>query len=158
MNHYETEGEFVEHVLMGQRDAIDMANELFYISQVWDDLIDRDKPVPDNAINRMMWIALVDLPLNPFYQINFLALHPIVRAAIMDWMVATEIERRHEHTRELGISYIIRDSLTNILSHMAYLIGGYDWMVQISPEIRRWIHDENIGKYVAKVKAGKRHE
>lgn len=155
MNHYETEGDFISYVLMGQQDAISMANELFYISQVWDDLIDKNKPVPDNAINRMMWIALVDLPLNPFYQLNFCALHPIIRNAIMDWMTATYIERNYDSMQELTISYIIRDSLTNILAHMALLIGGYDWMVQVSPEIRRWIHDEQVGKYIMKLKVVK---
>lgn len=144
---YQAEHEFISRVLMGNQDAIGMANELFFISQIWDDLVDGDKPVDASLVNRMMWVALIDLPLNAFYQNNFCALHPIVRASIIDWMVATEIEKNADHEDCLRISYILRDTLTAILCHMAYLIGGYDWMIQVSPEIRRWVHDEDFHAY-----------
>lgn len=145
---YQTEHEFISYVLMNNQDAINMANELFFISQIWDDLVDGDKPVDAATINRMMWVALIDLPLNAFYQLNFCALHPIVRASIMDWMVATETEKTGEGN-DLLISYILRDTLTAILCHMAYLIGGYDWMIQVSADVRRWVHDEDFKDYVA---------
>lgn len=152
---HEAEYEMISRVLMGNVDAIRMANELFWISQVWDDLVDKDTPVDAATINRMMWIALVDLPLNPFYQLNFCALHPIVRASIIDWLVATDIEDRISLNEKPGVDpcvpFVLRDSVSAILCHMAYLIGGYDWMVQVSPEIRAWVHDENVTEYVAKI-------
>jgi hypothetical protein len=154
MKTYEAEHEFISRVLMGNQWAIRMANELFFVSQVWDDLVDGDRPVPHDTINRMMWTALVDLPLNPFYQENFAALHPIIRACIIDWFAANDIEKDHEHDRQLTISYILRDSISNILVHMALLVGGYDWMRQVAPEIRKRVHDESLGKYIMGVKKG----
>ncbi|HNR51814.1 MAG TPA: hypothetical protein PKI80_09545 [Deltaproteobacteria bacterium] len=151
----EAEHEMISRVLMGNGDAIRMANELFFISQVWDDLVDKDKPVDAATINRMMWVALVDLPLNPFYQLNFCALHPIIRASIIDWMVATDFENKIGLEDELpvdpSVPYVLRDSISAILCHMAYLVGGYDWMVQVSPEIRAWVHDEAMTDYVRKI-------
>lgn len=153
---FEAEHEMISRVLAGNEDAIRMANELFWISQVWDDLVDQDAPVPAATINRMMWIALVDLPLNPFYQLNFCALHPIIRGAIIDWMVATDIENsaglgEDAPVVDVSVSYVLRDSISAILCHMAYLVGGYDWMVQVSPEIRAWVHDESMSEYAAKI-------
>lgn len=154
-SHYQTEHEMISFVLMDNKDAIHMANELFFISQVWDDLVDGDKPVGADTINRMMWTAMIDLPLNPFYQRNFVSLHPIVRASIMDWLVATDFEseflKGKKRPIDPSVPYVLRDSLTAILCHMAYLIGGYDWMLQVSPEIRRWVHDEDVGEYIKNI-------
>jgi hypothetical protein len=154
----EAEHEFISRILMGNEDAIRLANELFFVSQVWDDLVDGDdleNPVDPEKINRMMWVALVDIPCNPFYIRFFESLHPIVRASIMDWMAANSIEKNHADPGNLMISYIIRDTLTNILAHMAYLIGGYDWMVQVAPEIRMWTHDEDPCDYMDKFRPTK---
>jgi len=159
---FEAEHEMISRVLMGNEDAIRMANELFWISQVWDDLVDKDAPVPAATINRMMWIALVDLPLNPFYQLNFGALHPIIRAAIIDWFVANDMERDLRAGRDTSfgpsVPYVLRDSISAILCHMAYLVGGYDWMVQVSPEIRAWIHDEDVADYSLKIRKQGEHQ
>jgi hypothetical protein len=158
---YESEHEFISRVLLGNEAAIQLANMLFRVSQVWDDLIDRDVPVPDDAINRMMWMLLIDIPINPFYHDNFAHLLPAMRGVIRDWLDANEIERDarnnpHDAGFDLRISYILRDSVATLLCEMAYLIGGYDWMRQVSPEVRRWVHDEDYTEYCRSIDGGNR--
>lgn len=148
------EHEFISWVLMGRQDAIRFANELFFVSQVWDDLVDRDVPVDNNKINRMMWVLLTEIPMNPFFYENIAHLLPAIRASMRDWMDANDFEddaRDNPHDAcgmELRTAYIIRDTIGTILSEMAYIIGGYDWMRQVSPEVRKWVHDEDYDDYV----------
>jgi hypothetical protein len=155
----ETEYEFISNVLMGNQDAIRMANELFFVYQIWDDFIDKDKDIAAETFNRMMWTVLVDLPLNPFYIAHFSHLAPIIRSGIIDWFDSNIIEAEtDEQKREnlLKISFIIRCNAGSLLSHMALLIGGYDWMRKVSPQVREWIHDESFEEYVREITS--RHE
>ncbi|HPA76627.1 MAG TPA: hypothetical protein PLT33_11870 [Deltaproteobacteria bacterium] len=148
------EHEFISKVLMGNEDAIRFANELFFVSQIWDDMIDKDPAPSEENINRMMWVVLIELPLNPFYHANFAHLIPCMKSAIRDWLDANDFEkeaRENPHDAcgmELRTAYIIRDTIGTILSEMAYIIGGYDWMRQVSPEVRKWVHDEDYDDYV----------
>lgn len=156
ISHAETELDFITRVLMGNQDAINLANDLFFAYGVWDDLIDKDKEVTPDNINRMMWTALVDLPLNAFYHKFFAHLAPIIRGGIIDWFDSCEFEAEpDEQKREklLNVAFIIRCNAGSLLSHMALLVGGYDWMRQISPKIREWIHDESFEEYCKEIRA-----
>jgi len=87
------EHEFISKVLMGNEDAIRFANELFFVSQIWDDMIDKDPAPSEENINRMMWVVLIELPLNPFYHANFAHLIPCMKSAIRDWLDANDFEK-----------------------------------------------------------------
>jgi hypothetical protein len=52
----------------GDEQALLMFRLFGELAHTWDDLIDRDKEVTDDAINKAFAIALVYLPANPFYQ------------------------------------------------------------------------------------------
>lgn len=141
-----TEGELLHWALDGHAEAIEFVDLLGSISQTWDDLIDGDCDVSPDAINGMMWRALVELPNNPFYARHFSRLNTLVQQVIIDWHSANVLEAGD--TADKRVSFILRDSLAGVIVHCAYLIGGYEWANQVAPVVRRYIHDEDFAAYV----------
>ena len=137
---------FLNEVLKGNTDAVEYCQDLFQISQIWDDLIDKDEPVSDESINAMMWLALVQLPYNKFYMENINALQPIMQKAILDWLAANHME--NGTPQERVVAYVLRDTLTTIVTHCALLIGGYEWAQFVSIRVREALHDEDMDEYL----------
>ena len=135
--------ELLNRVLLGNLPAIAFCETVFSISQTWDDIVDQDK---EYDVNGMMWEALITLPNNPFYQQYFDILNPLLQACIIDWMDSNELCKGTQE--EKVAAYVLRDSLTNIIIHCARLVGGFDWMREISMEVRGTLYDEPIQKYL----------
>ena len=103
--------------------AVALAEMLADISQIWDDLVDRDVTVTSSAINTMMRFALIDIPKNAFYQRHFPSLHPVLEDRLYTWLDANLLEREGGQTN-LQVSYVLRSVITDILIHMTFLEGG----------------------------------
>jgi hypothetical protein len=131
-----TESQLIRWALDGNEEAIAFVDAVSAISQTWDDLIDRDCDVSPEAINSMMWTALVELPNNPFYARHFGRLNTLVQQVIVDYLTADK-----------RVSFILRDSLAGLIVHCSLLIGGYDWANAVAPAVRRYIHDEDFQAY-----------
>ena len=114
----------------------------------WDDLIDRDKPVGQEDINRAMFKALVLLPTNSFYRQHQNNLSPILVNAIANWHTANEFEAGGDQ-RQLQLAFVIRSDYANLLIHAAYLVGGYEWMRHTTPMIRALWTSEGYDDYLA---------
>lgn len=137
---------FLQQVLCGNQPAIAFCQQLFATTQVIDDLIDRDRPVPDPAIFRSYWNCLFELPANPFYRAHEPYLRPILAAGFQDWWDSVQLERaRDDHSR--SIAFVLRDSLTSVVTQCAYLIGGYDWMQRYALAIRWHAHEDTLESY-----------
>lgn len=145
------EHDFLVEVLQGNMAAVAFCENLFRISQIWDDLVDGDKPVPTAAKNEAFWRALISVNENPFYFKHAQELLPLVRSAIVDWMDANDLERQDDHGRD--IAFTLRDAIGAIVIHCAYIIGGFPLMRKVSVDVRRRIHDESLGEYKAKLEA-----
>lgn len=142
------EQEFLAQVLRGHRPAIALCNELFRISQVMDDLIDKDKPVSDEQIHNAFWGALVAIPSNTFYRECDLELRPLIASALQAYRDSVEFERS-SMVRHTQIAHIIRDQLTDVVISCARLVGGVEWMREVSAQIRDHFHEEDYNTYMA---------
>lgn len=125
---------------------MDFCGLLGQIQQVWDDLVDGDKPVSVGQVNQAFFNAILVLPLNPFYCQHFAELQPIMRLGMMDWLTANQLEKGDDHDQSLA--FMLRDSIVSIVVQSAYLVGGHDWAVAKAPEIRRYFHDEALADYL----------
>lgn len=141
------EREFLNSVLQDCSPAVCFCEQLFRISQVLDDLIDRDKPVSDAAITGAFWMALIELPANPFYRQHEPYLRPLMASALQDWKDATGMERAGDE-HGMHLAFVLRDQLTAVVIQCAYLIGGYDWMQSVSAQIRRHFHEDSLSDYI----------
>jgi len=144
------EAAFLRQVLMGNLEAVDLCQCLFRVSQVLDDLVDGDRECTVADVKQAFWDALVTIPANPFYQMHFSYLHPLVSAAFLDWEDATDMEKQDDHGKNLA--FVLRDSLTNIVIHCALLLGGRAYQRRISGVVRRYFFDEKLDDYKVKLK------
>ena len=141
----------ISEVLLGDVAAVDFFMQIHGILHLVDDLTDRDKPVSNEAIEKGMWSALVDLPRNPFYRRHFDTLNPIVANSILNWGAANEFEK-HDDAR-LEIAFVIRSDYANVLIQSAYLVGGKDWAVKVTPIIRQLWTRETFQDYLRNLSA-----
>lgn len=140
------ERDFLLKVLKSHAAAISFCELVFAISQTWDDLIDGDVEVTKEQVNDAFFRAVIELPANPFYQAHFAMLHPLLQAAIYDWLTANELERGSAHDKTLA--FVLRDSLTAVVTQCAAIIGGHQWAIAAAPEIRRYFQDETLQQFV----------
>lgn len=110
--------------------AVKFCMDLLYISHLWDDLIDKDKERTNEEINDAFRIALIDIPLNPFFQNNRIILLPLIQNTILTYETANKIEK------ETGseIAFWLRNAMLNIFGMAIFLVGGMEWYRKVSAE------------------------
>lgn len=142
------EAAFLRSVLRNNEAAATYCEMLFRISQTLDDLIDKDKPVTDAALVRAFWEALIELPANPFYRQHEPYLRPLMASALQDWRDSVHLERSNSYHYKT-LAFVLRDQLTGIVTQCAYLVGGYEWMSQVSPSVRAHFHEDSLHDYLS---------
>jgi hypothetical protein len=137
----------IEHFLKGHKDATDFICDIFVVLHIWDDLIDKDKKLTDAEIHQAFWLALVNLPCNPFYHKHFNALQPILVNSIINWQASNKMENEGS-PKDRTIAFILRGTYTDLVTMSAYIIGGRAWTDSITVGIRQWAHDESFDEYL----------
>ena len=143
------EHEFLLSVLKGHEEAAQMCEMIFYVSQVWDDVIDGD-PINQEDKYEVFRTMLIDLPANPFYRHYIGELLPLFETFVADWQTANELEKGSDHDK--SIAFILRDSVCAIVVYCAGIVGGYKWREQMGPVVRRYAHDEGLEEYKDQLK------
>lgn len=146
--------ETLQNFLRNDAGAIAFVSQIFSVLHIWDDLVDRDREVPDGEIIGAFWIALIELPRNPFYRAHFDTLNPILQNAIINWIAANKLEREGDE-KDQSVAFILRGAYVDLLSMSALLVGGLPWSIEITPAIRRWSHGETFAEYLANLKIEK---
>lgn len=138
---------FLEWALQGNGDAIALCESLAFVAHLWDDVVDRDVALDEDRVNRAFWTALIDVPANPFYQRHQHRLAPVMRQIAVDWMEANQLEREGRHERT--IAFTLRSGINGFVVQCAYIVGGFDWMREVSRAVRRQWHTETLDEYIA---------
>jgi hypothetical protein len=138
--------------LKGDADAIGFVQALVRICDVWDDLIDRDATVQPEPIHQAFYLALVDLPGNPFYRAHFAALQPVIVGGILSWWASNRMESS-PYRRSRQIAFIARSQIAEVITMAAGLVGGIDWARSVGPDIKRLIHSDDMGQYLKELES-----
>jgi hypothetical protein len=123
----------------------------FYISfsaicETWDDLVDRDVKITPMDINRAFINALIGMPMNPFYTKYRAAFEPFIVMTINGWLDSEEfIQRGGEKSRMLA--FHIRNLGIEIAPLIAFYLGGYIHMRNVSMEIRDFFAHETYAEW-----------
>lgn len=141
------ERDFLEKVLRGHTHAIDFCLMLFSMSQVMDDLVDKDKEQTDINIIRSYQIALIALPENPFYRANFDYIRPMLAMVLQCYADSVQLEKGKAH--DLHLAFVLRDRLTDIVTQCARLLYGWDYAQTVSTDIQRFFQDECLSDFMA---------
>ena len=139
--------------LKGDESAVALLFILGDISQVWDDLIDRDKPVSNLDINRMMMLSLIDLNKNSFFVRHHTELTTILDVQIQSWIDSNFLEQTKD-PHFIHVAFGLRSVLTPVFLHMVGMIGGMDWRMQAMKEIYPAVYDEPFENYLKEHASG----
>ena len=119
---------------------------------LWDDLIDKDKPVSDDKIHQVFTNLLTQLPINKFYQDYGVALSAVMLVSIQNWHVANAAERAQgadSPVVTLDIAFVLRSSYVDWITMVATLCGGTEHGRRIAAKIRMLAHREGYVTYLA---------
>ena len=116
------------------------------ICELFDDLIDKDKPIPDDHVIRVLFIVLTEMPVNPFFDRFKHQLIPVMVAGINAWLDANVLEKGSDNDK--AFSYVLRDWYAELISFVIYLTRGRDYLRSVSMDVRRFFtHHESLETY-----------
>lgn len=141
------EQELLGYALQSNQPAIEMCNSFFQVSQTWDDLADKDQDVTAQQVNKMVVTVLEICNMSPFYRQYSYYLFPVIMDGIIDWMNANDLEHSQSADDKI-IAYTLRDSFNSLVTHCAYLIGGFDWMNEVRMQVLQVAYDEPLQDYL----------
>lgn len=126
---------------VGNPAAVKFIQDVGVIAETWDDLIDGDKPVGPDDINRAFLLALVELPSNPFYDAHRHSLLPMLLAGANAWVDSTTYERSTDLSQK-AYAYVLRDWYVEIVLLVIALTKGVPAMRAVSMDVRAFFtHD-----------------
>ncbi len=117
------------------------------ITQVWDDLVDRDKPITGDDVTMAFMDALIAMPNNPFFVAYRQPLTTMMYAVVSDWLTSNQLAGRGR--MEDRIAFVIRDSLAGMIVQIASMLHGHDYAMQRAVAIRRYFHDDQFDEFLA---------
>lgn len=148
-----TDQEFMLMAFKDNRSAVDFVLMIARVADVWDNLIDKDNPVSDEAINSAFWLLAVEMPGNAFYREYIDDLRPVMATGILNWMAATRMERDETLPhRAIEIAHVIRYSIADVVMMVALLCGGPEWAAQVGPELRMRSQRSDLNEYINSLK------
>jgi predicted XRE-type DNA-binding protein len=133
--------ELLRELLLGNEDAVQFYLHVARWSHVYDDLVDADKPVSQEALHVFVWRMLFDIPLNPFFDQHQATLRPLLMTGILNWIAANEMEQSG-CLEELRVAHVIRYSVSDILLASMVLVGGIEHARANARRSRLMMQDE----------------
>lgn len=104
----------------GNVDALNFYLMLIELSHTWDDLIDKDNECSDDSINKAFAIALLYLPLNPFYASIQKSVLPMWMTVISGYQTANQFEKEKDQ-HGIEISHSLRYAAGHIVSYAIHV-------------------------------------
>lgn len=137
--------DFTPRDLFGTPEAYELAVTLIEVSNIWDDLIDRE-PVTGSAINAGFYACLISLPENPFYRQHMAQLQPLMKIAIVNFMCANRFENdRDAHGIELA--HVLRYGIVNVIAQIVLFANSMDRAMTILPLLYKALCGERFADY-----------
>jgi hypothetical protein len=130
----------------GDEYALEMAHILEELSHTWDDLVDKDKDVSTDNINRAFMHCLVYLPANPFYRKIQDAVLPMWVTVISAYEAANHFEKTKD-PHGIEIAHGLRYAAGNILAYAIHVCVGADKAKEYVPAMWKEVFFERFDEY-----------
>lgn len=135
---------------VGDPDAVKFIIDFADACELFDDLIDKDKAIPDDHVTRVLFNLLTEMPLNTFFDKWKRQLIPLIITGINAWLDATALEKGDDNDQVFA--YVLRDWYMEFISFVVYMTRGRAAMRAHSLEIRRFFtHHETFEQYQEKL-------
>jgi hypothetical protein len=132
--------------MAGNQEAVDAVNTICAICDVWDDLVDRDKPVSPEDINSAFTKAFIGLQLNSFYKRYESQYFAVVTVGINAWLDANELQKSSAEKWRM-LAFYIRTFGFEISHLSAFLAGGWDHLRRVSMDMRMFFETESYPEW-----------
>ena len=130
----------------GDQNAYNLFQLFIELSHTWDDIVDKDKDVSEDQVNKAFLIALVYMPSNPFYQRIQSAILPMWIPVVSAYKTANTFEQsKDEHGIE--IAHNLRYAAGYIISYMVHVCIGYDKAQEFMPDVWKAVVFERFDDY-----------
>lgn len=130
----------------GNQDALNMYRAFVDLAHIWDDMIDRDKPVSHEEINRAFLTCLVYLPANPFYRAIQDSILPMWTVVVSSFETANKFEKeKDEHGIE--ISHSLRYAAGSIIAFAIHVCVGREEAKKYLPDMWKSVFYERFDEY-----------
>lgn len=130
----------------GNQDALNMYRMFVDVAHTWDDLVDKDKEVSEDAINNTFLTCLVYLPANPFYQTIQAQVLPMWLTVVSAYQVANHFEREKD-PHGIEIAHSLRYAVGNIVAYAVHVCVGEAEAKRILPDVWKAIFFERFEDY-----------
>lgn len=134
----DTEIEAFGSYLLGNEDALDLAEIVISFTHGWDDLIDCDKEVSDHLINEAFFTGVIELQKNRFFEAHKDELLPLLEQGVYDWWDSNALLEEGN----LPAAFVLRTSVISVITRSAFILGGQEWGRKASLAIRRYTLDD----------------
>ena len=130
----------------GNQDALNMYRAFIFLAHTCDDLVDKDKDVPEDAINQAFLTALVYLPANPFYRSIQNDILPMWLVVVSSFQTANAYERSKD-AHGIEIAHGLRYAAGNIIAYVIHVCVGAEQAKLHLPEMWKAIFHERFDAY-----------
>ena len=116
------------------------------LAHIWDDLVDKDRPVSANQINQAFLTCLVYLPANPFYRSIQNEILPMWLTVVSAYETANFFETNKD-AHGLEIAHGLRYAAGNIMAYAVHVCVGPEKAKEYLPEMWKTIFFERFDDY-----------
>jgi len=131
----------------GNTAARDLFNHFVELSHIWDDLVDKDKAVSTEQINRAFILALVVIPENPVYQALGQEMRTLFSTAIAGYLTANAYEETLD-SHGLEIAHTLRYAVAHVFIFLITKLHGIEEAVPILQEAMKEMIPERFADYI----------
>lgn len=104
---------------------------LWCFTHMFDDLVDKDKPVAQAVAGRELVRFVEQIALNPFFRNHATTLTTLLVSAINRWVLGDEMAMSDDAGKRT-MARSVRCGDIDVYLHIAYLVGGWDHMRAMS--------------------------
>jgi hypothetical protein len=130
----------------GNQDALNMYRAFVNLAHTWDDMIDRDKPVSADDINRAFLTCLVYLPANPFYRAIQDQILPMWLVVVSSYETANAFEKAKD-PHGIEIAHSLRYAAGSIIAYAVHVCLGAEKAKEVLPEVWKAMFYERFDDY-----------
>lgn len=130
----------------GNQDALNMYRMFVDLAHLWDDLVDKDVEVSEDAINNAFLICLVYLPANPFYRSIQEQVWPMWLTVVSAYQTANKFERDKD-PHGIEIAHGLRYAAGNIMAYAVHVCVGAEKAKEVLPEMWKSVFHERFDEY-----------
>jgi hypothetical protein len=116
------------------------------LAHTWDDMIDRDKPVSADDINRAFLTCLVYLPANPFYRAIQDQIMPMWLVVVSSYETANAFEKAKD-PHGIEIAHSLRYAAGSIIAYAVHVCLGAEKAKEVLPEVWKAMFYERFDDY-----------